>query len=116
MNGLRYKLAAFMQGRNGADQLSVFALIVYAVVAFIRIFLRRHPIAYYIAGALMTLAVVYIVFRVLSTNISIEVKSEIDLFRINAATASLKCSQIRQDLLRFCLAFAIISLETNSAT
>lgn len=70
MNGLRYKLAAFMQGRNGADQLSVFALIVYAVIAFIRIFLRRYPIAYYIAGALMTLTVVYIVFRVLSTNIS----------------------------------------------
>lgn len=70
MNSLRYKIISFMQGRNGVDGLSVFALIIYAVMAFIRIFLKRNATMYYIVGGLMVLAVVYSAFRMLSKNTS----------------------------------------------
>ncbi len=59
-----------MQGRNGVDHLTVVTAIVYSILAIIRVFLRRHPIAYYIMTAVMTALIVYIVFRVLSRNTS----------------------------------------------
>ncbi|MDD6021297.1 MAG: hypothetical protein PUB94_01350 [Oscillospiraceae bacterium] len=69
MNNLRYKLASFMQGRNGADQLTVLTLAGYVVLAVIRAFLRRNRTAYYIFGALMLLFAAYALFRILSGNL-----------------------------------------------
>lgn len=69
MDSLRYKIAAFMQGRNGADHLTAFSLILYAVLAVVRVFFRRHYTAYLITGGLMLLLLAYAIFRVLSKNI-----------------------------------------------
>lgn len=70
MNNLRYKLASFMQGRNGVDQLTALTVMLYAVIAIVRAFLRRHIVAYYIVTAVMTALIVYAIFRVLSRNTS----------------------------------------------
>lgn len=59
-----------MQGRNGVDQLTALTVMLYAVIAIVRAFLRRHIIAYYIVTAVMTALIVYAVFRVLSRNTS----------------------------------------------
>ncbi len=69
MDNLRYKIAAFMQGRNGADQLTAISLIVYAILAAVRVFFRRRLAAYYIIGGLMLLVLAYAIFRVLSKNV-----------------------------------------------
>ena len=48
MNGWKYKLYRFMQGRRGLDNLGKFLLISAIVLMVIAMFLGRIPVAYYI--------------------------------------------------------------------
>ncbi|MGN0444109.1 MAG: hypothetical protein ACI4F5_05790 [Acutalibacteraceae bacterium] len=64
----REKIIGFMQGRYGTDRLTVALVILYALIGFIRIFIRNRT-AGYIITAIMTFVAVYAVFRIFSRNI-----------------------------------------------
>ena len=65
MNKLKWKMQQFLQGRNGADQLSQASVIVGLVFYFIYIFTRKGMFNW-----ISTIALVYAMFRVLSKNLS----------------------------------------------
>ncbi len=65
----RYKAVAFMQGRNGVDTLCYVSVFVYCLLAFIRIFFRKHIIAYRIVGVIMLAVIAYMLFRIMSKNV-----------------------------------------------
>ena len=65
MNKLRWKIQRFLQGRNGADQLSQAAVIMGLVFYFIFLFTRKS-----VFNWISTIALVYAMFRVLSKNLS----------------------------------------------
>ena len=64
MNKFIYKLADFMQGRYGIDELYKFLFIIFWIIAIISIVIR-NPIIY----LLEMLICVYMMFRALSRNI-----------------------------------------------
>ena len=64
MNKFIYKLYVFMQGRNGADELHRFLLILWVVISIINIFIRN-----YILNIMELLLLVIIFYRFLSKNI-----------------------------------------------
>ena len=68
MNNLRYKFMAFMQGRHGNDKLNTGILILYCIIAFIRIFIRGTVGRIALSATMAVLLLVWI-FRVLSKNI-----------------------------------------------
>ena len=65
MNKLKWKMQQFLQGRNGADQLSQASVIAGLVFYFIYIFTRKG-----VFNWISTIALVYAMFRVLSKNLS----------------------------------------------
>lgn len=65
MNKLKWKMQQFLQGRNGADQLSQTSVIVGLVFYFIYIFTRKGMFNW-----ISTIALIYALFRVLSKNLS----------------------------------------------
>lgn len=65
LNGLKEKFMRFMQGRNGADQLSQFLNIVVLVLIVLTMFIRWAPL-YWLAIALL----IYMYFRIFSKNIA----------------------------------------------
>ena len=58
-----------MAGRNGMDKLTVGLLVVYCMIAAIKIFLRAFPIVWIVVSVLQYLFLAYILFRVLSKNL-----------------------------------------------
>lgn len=69
LSSIRIKAVAFMQGRNGVDILCYVSLFVYCLLAFVRIFFRRHVVAYRIIGGVMLLPIIYMLFRIMSKNV-----------------------------------------------
>ena len=64
MNRFIYKLYVFMQGRNGADELHRFLLILFILISIINIFLSN-----YILSIIELLLFIVIFYRFLSKNI-----------------------------------------------
>lgn len=62
------KLTTFLSGRYGNDQLNIFLLILWFVLAIVSVFFR-NPIVAYIILALETLLLVLYLFRAFSKNI-----------------------------------------------
>ena len=69
MNGWKYKLYRFMQGRRGLDNLGKFLLISAIVLMVIAMFLGRIPVAYYITYYLGLILFIYAYFRAFSRNL-----------------------------------------------
>ena len=69
MQNLLLKIRSFMEGRNGPDKLTVGIIVVYGILAFVKIFLRFSYIAYVIVSVLQYAVLAYAVFRILSKNI-----------------------------------------------
>ena len=64
MNKLRYKFAAFMQGRYGFDEFYKFLVILYAVLIIINAFVNSYGI--YLASLII---LAYTLFRAFSKNV-----------------------------------------------
>ena len=58
-----------MEGRNGPDKLTVGLVVLYSILAFIKIFLRFSYVAYVIVSVLQYALLAYVVFRILSKNL-----------------------------------------------
>lgn len=69
MNNLLMKLRSFMSGRNGIDKLSYGLLLVYCLVAAVKIFFRNMPVVWTIISIVQYLLLAYIIFRIMSRNI-----------------------------------------------
>ncbi|MBQ7921514.1 MAG: hypothetical protein IJ325_02925 [Clostridia bacterium] len=65
MNSFRYKLATFMHGRYGIDQLYYGLLVTYVIFIILNIIFPS-----FIWGILMTASLVYALFRMFSKNIA----------------------------------------------
>lgn len=57
-----------MSGRYGMDQMNIGLLVLYAILGFVRIFVR-NTVGYSIIYGLMAAVFIYMIFRVLSRNI-----------------------------------------------
>lgn len=68
MDKLRYRLMNFMQGRYGTDKLGIALLVIYALIGFVRIFVR-NKIAGIVLYVVMLLILAFAVFRMLSRNL-----------------------------------------------
>ena len=68
MNNLRYKLMTFMQGRHGNDKLNTGILILYCIIALIRILIRGAAGRITLSVIMAVLLAVW-VFRTFSKNI-----------------------------------------------
>lgn len=66
---LREKLARFMYGRNGSDQLNIGLCVVYLVLMIVMMFVRNYTIPSYIVSALEFALVVVLLWRMLSKNV-----------------------------------------------
>ena len=69
MQNFIFKLRSFMEGRNGVDKLSIGIVVLYSILAFIKIFLRFSNVAYVIVSVLQFALLAYAVFRILSKNL-----------------------------------------------
>ncbi len=69
MQNFIMKIRNFMAGRNGIDKLTVGIIVLYSVMAFVKIFLRHSPVAYYIVTAVQYGVLAWALFRVLSRNV-----------------------------------------------
>ncbi|MGN0658773.1 MAG: hypothetical protein ACI4LA_04125 [Emergencia sp.] len=69
MNGLRYRIYRFMQGRRGIDQFGRFLLITALALMFLSMFLGRIPAAYYITYYLGLAVFIYGYYRAFSRNL-----------------------------------------------
>ena len=69
MQNFIFKLRSFMEGRNGVDKLSIGIVVLYSILAFIKIFLRFSYVAYIIVAVLQYTLLAYALFRVLSKNL-----------------------------------------------
>lgn len=69
MQNLLLKIRSFMEGRNGPDKLTVGLVVLYSILAFIKIFLRFSYVAYVIVSVLQYALLAYVVFRILSKNL-----------------------------------------------
>lgn len=69
MNGFRYKLYQFMQGRRGVDQFGRFLIIVSLFLVGGSIFVSKWPVVYSITYFLGFAIFIYSQFRILSRNL-----------------------------------------------
>ena len=69
MNNLFVKLRAFMAGRNGIDKLSYGLLVIYCIIAAVKMFLRALYVPYIIISILQYIFLGYIIYRIMSKNI-----------------------------------------------
>lgn len=69
MGNLILKLKNFMAGRNGVDKLTYGLLVLYGLIAAVRIFLKYYPAAFVVTGIMQYAFLGYILFRVLSKNL-----------------------------------------------
>ena len=69
MNGFRYKLYRFMQGRRGIDQFNRFLTAAALVLMVAALFFGRHPAVYYILYYSGLILFIYAYFRALSKNL-----------------------------------------------
>lgn len=63
------KLKNLMAGRNGVDKLTVGLLVIYCLIAAVKIFLRAIPAAWITVSVIQYLFLGYIIFRVFSKNL-----------------------------------------------
>lgn len=63
LNKLRYKIALFMRGRYGADNLYKFLLAVYLILFVLQLIFEKTYLT-----VIMTVVVVFMIFRLLSKN------------------------------------------------
>ena len=64
-----FRLKEFMQGRNGIDKLSYGILVLYCILAFVKIFFRNSCWGYIIVSVLQYIVLAYMLFRILSKNL-----------------------------------------------
>lgn len=69
MNGFRYKIYRFMQGRRGIDQFSRFLMIAALIMMLGAMFFGRLPVVYYILYYGGLILFVYAYFRALSRDL-----------------------------------------------
>ena len=69
MNGFRYKIYQFMQGRRGLDNLGRFLMYGAMMLILVSMFLGRWPVPYRITYSIGLVMFVYAYFRILSRNI-----------------------------------------------
>ena len=77
MNKLRYKLAIFMQGRYGPDDLYKASLILYLILLIANVFLNSTLIS-----IIISLLVVWVFFRFFSKNISARYRENVKYLNI----------------------------------
>lgn len=69
MNNLLVKIRSFMAGRNGIDKLTYGLLVIYCIIAAVKVFLRPFYIPYIIVTVLQYAFLCYIIYRVMSRNL-----------------------------------------------
>lgn len=69
MNGWKYKVYRFMQGRRGVDQFGKFLLISAVLLMLFSMFFHRVPVVYSVAYYLGLLLFIYAYFRAFSRNL-----------------------------------------------
>lgn len=69
MNNILMKLRAFMAGRNGIDKLTYGLLVIYCIIAALKVVLRVFYIPYIIITVLQYAFLGYIIYRIMSRNI-----------------------------------------------
>lgn len=69
MENFILKLRNFMSGRNGVDKLTYGLLVVYGIIAAVRIFFKYYSVVFVIISVIQYAFLGYIVFRVLSKNL-----------------------------------------------
>lgn len=69
MNGFRYKLYQFMQGRRGVDQFSRFLVMLSLLLVGISLFVGKYPVVYMITYFLGFASLIYGEFRIFSRNL-----------------------------------------------
>lgn len=63
------KLRNFMSGRNGIDKLSYGLLVVYCVIAAIKVFFKTIPVGWIVLSVVQYAFLGYIIFRMMSRNL-----------------------------------------------
>ena len=69
MNGFRYKLYQFMQGRRGVDQFSRFLVMLSLLLVGISLFVGKYPVVYMITYFFFFSSLIYGEFRIFSRNL-----------------------------------------------
>lgn len=91
----RDKIISFMQGRYGSDRLSAALMVFYIVLGFIRMIVKNR-VADIIITCVMTAAIVFAVYRMLSKNIfKRQLENEIFCRHLSKVNASLTLQRDR---------------------
>ena len=69
MGNILIKIRNFMAGRNGIDKLTYGLLVIYCLIAAVKVFLRTVPWAWIAVSVLQYAFLIYIIYRVFSRNL-----------------------------------------------
>lgn len=69
MSNLIMKLRSFMAGRNGVDTLTYGLLVIYCIIAAVKVFFRGLTVAWIVISVIQYVFLTYVIFRMLSKNL-----------------------------------------------